>query len=155
MHGQKLREFLDSQQVKYGTINHATAFTAQEIAALSHVRGRELAKTVMVTIDGRMAMAVLPASQKVDLNLLKRAAGAEAVELASETEFKSLFPDCEAGAMPPFGNLYGMAVFVEMSLTEDEEIAFTAGTHSELIKLSYKDFERVVQPTVAGFSLKP
>jgi Ala-tRNA(Pro) deacylase len=155
MPGQKLREFLDSQQVKYGTINHATAFTAQEIAALSHVRGRELAKTVMVTIDGRMAMAVLPASQKVDLNLLKRAAGAEAVELASETEFKSLFPDCEAGAMPPFGNLYGMAVFVEMSLTEDEEIAFTAGTHSELIKLSYKDFERVVQPTVAGFSLKP
>jgi len=155
MPGQKLREFLDSQQVKYGTINHATAFTAQEIAALSHVRGRELAKTVMVTIDARMAMAVLPASQKVDLNLLKRAAGAEAVELASETEFKSLFPDCEAGAMPPFGNLYGMAVFVEMSLTEDEEIAFTAGTHSELIKLSYKDFERVVQPTVAGFSLKP
>lgn len=155
MPGQKLREFLDSQQVKYGTINHATAFTAQEIAALSHVRGRELAKTVMVTIDGRTAMAVLPASQKVDLNLLKRAAGAEAVELASETEFKSLFPDCEAGAMPPFGNLYGMAVFVEMSLTEDEEIAFTAGTHSELIKLSYKDFERVVQPTVAGFSLKP
>ena len=155
MPGQKLREFLDSQQVKYGTINHATAFTAQEIAALSHVRGRELAKTVMVTIDGRMAMAVLPASQKVDLNLLKRAAGAEAVELASETEFKSLFPDCEAGAMPPFGNLYGMAVFVEMSLTEDEEIALTAGTHSELIKLSYKDFERVVQPTVAGFSLKP
>jgi Ala-tRNA(Pro) deacylase len=119
MPANKLKEFLDNQQVKYLTISHSAAHTAQEIAALAHVRGGELAKTVMVKLDGRMAMAVLPASYKLDLNLLKLASGADAVELAGESEFKGLFPDCETGAMPPFGNLYGLAVFADESLAKD------------------------------------
>ena len=155
MPSRKLKEFLDKNHVKYVTIIHSTAYTAQEIAAQAHVRGRELAKTVIVKIDGKMAMAVLPASQRVDFNLLKTASGAAAVELAGESEFKSLFPDCDAGAMPPFGNLYGVPVFVDTALAEDEEIAFNAGTHSELVRLPYRDFERLVQTTVARFSLTP
>jgi Ala-tRNA(Pro) deacylase len=109
---------------------------------------------VIVKIDGRMAMAVLPASYRVDFDLLKEAAGASSIELASEEEFKDLFPDCEIGAMPPFGNLYGMDVFVAASLAEDADIAFNAGSHSELIRLSYKDFERLVGPKVVEFSSK-
>ena len=150
----KLKEFLDSHHIKYVTISHSPVYTAQQIAASAHIRGRELAKTVMVKIDGRMAMAVLPASYKVDFDLLKGAARASAVELASEEEFKEMFPDCEIGAMPPFGNLYGMDVFVADSLAEDEEIAFNAGSHSELIRLSYKDFESLVGPKVVKFAAK-
>ena len=152
MPSRKLTEFLDKNHVKYVRISHSPAYTAQEIAALAHVRGKELAKTVMVKLDGKMAMAVLPASCRVDFGLLKAAAGVVTVELATEDEFKSLFPDCEAGAMPPFGNLYGMATLVERDLAGDEEIAFNAGSHGELIRLSYKDFERLVQPTAAKFS---
>lgn len=148
----KLKEFLDSHHVKYVSITHSPAFTAQEIAALAHVSGKELVKTVMVKIDGRMAMAVLPASRKVDFNLLKEAAGAASVELAGEADFKGMFPDCETGAMPPFGNLYGMTVFADQSLLKDEEIAFNAGSHSELIRLAYKDFEALARPTLAQFS---
>ncbi|MBW1676584.1 MAG: YbaK/EbsC family protein [Deltaproteobacteria bacterium] len=150
----KLKEYLDSYHIKYVTISHSPVYTAQEIAASAHIPGKELAKTVMVKIDGRMAMAVLPASYKVDLDLLKKAAGASSVELASEEEFKDIFPDCEIGAMPPFGNLYGMDVFVASSLAEDGEIAFNAGSHSELIRLAYKDFERLAKPKVVKFSFK-
>lgn len=136
------------------TVSHSQAYTAQEIASLAHVRGKELAKTVMVKIDGKMAMAVLPASYRVNFDLLKAAAGTRGVELASEWEFKDMFPDCDTGAMPPFGNLYGMAVFVADSLAEDEEIAFNAGSHTELIRLLYKDFERLVSPAVVKLSSK-
>ena len=145
----KLREFLDSQQVKYVAINHSPAYTAQEIAASAHIRGKELAKTVMVTLDGKLAMAVLPASRKVGFDMLREAAGAENAQLASEQAFRDMFPGCEVGAMPPFGNLYGMDVYVSKLLAEDEEIAFNAGSHIELIRLSYKDFERLVKPKVA------
>jgi Ala-tRNA(Pro) deacylase len=154
MPAKKLKEFLDNRQVKYVTINHSAAYTAQEVASLAHIRGKELAKTVMVNVDGKAAMAVLSASYKVDLNLLKLAAHANAVGLASEAEFKSLFPDCETGAMPPFGNLYGMAVLVEYGLTKDDEIVFNAGSHRELIRLAYKDFERLVQPVVGRFAVQ-
>lgn len=150
----KLKEYLDSHKVKYITISHSPVYTAQQIAASAHIPGKELAKTVMVKIDGRMAMAVLPASYRVDFDLLKEAAGASSVELASEDEFKDLFSDCEIGAMPPFGNLYGMDVFVAASLAEDADIAFNAGSHSELVQLSYKDFERLVEPKVVKFSSK-
>ncbi len=145
---QKLKEFLDTQKVKYVTIYHSPAFTAQEIAASAHVPGKELAKTVMVKIDGKLAMAVLPASFRVDMDLLKDVTGASNVELASEKEFKDLFPACEVGAMPPFGNLYGMEVYVSEALTEDDEIAFNAGSHTELVRLAYADFERLVKPKV-------
>jgi len=148
-----LKEFLDNQKVKYVAISHSAAFTAQEIAASAHVSGHELAKTVMVRLDGDLAMAVLPASYKVDLNALREAASAKQVELAGEQEFRSQFPECELGAMPPFGNLYDMPVYVDQNLTKDDAIAFNAGSHTELIKLSYKDFERLVKPTVLKFAI--
>jgi Ala-tRNA(Pro) deacylase len=149
----KLKEFLDAQGVKYVVIQHSTAYTAQEIAASAHIPGKELAKTVIVKIDGQLGMAVLPAAQKVDLDLLKEAAGARSVELAGEPDFEDAFPGCTLGAMPPFGNLYGMDVYVATRLAEDEEIAFNAGTHTELIRLSYRDFERLVKPKVVRLSL--
>lgn len=152
MPAQKLREFLDSHQVKYVTISHSAAYTAQEIAASAHVSGKELAKTVMIKIDGEMAMAVLPASYHVDMDLLRDAAGAESAELASEREFKDMFPGCETGAMPPFGNLYDMRVWVSATLAEDEVIAFNAGSHTELVRMAYADFERLVQPRIIKFS---
>jgi len=142
----KLKDFLDSNKVKYVTIKHSPAYTAPEIAGSAHIPGKELAKTVIIKVDGKMAMAVLPASQRVNFDLLKKITGASKIELASEQEFKDLFPECEVGAMPPFGNLYGMEVFVDESLSEDEEIAFNAGSHTELIRLAYKDFERLVKP---------
>ncbi len=148
----KLRDFLDSKNIKYVTIEHSKAYTANEIAATAHIPGKELAKTVMVKVDGKMTMTVLPASYKINFELLQEATGASNVELSSEQEFKDMFPGCEIGAMPPFGNLYGMEVLVDKSLCEDEEIAFNAGTHTELIRLSYKDFEGLVKPKVVKFS---
>ena len=150
----RLKEFLDSHSMKYVTISHSRAFTAQETATSAHIPGKELAKTVMVKADGKMAMAVLPASYKVDFDLLKKATGSGKIEIADEEEFKGLFPGCEVGAMPPFGNLYGMDVFVAKSLTEDEEIAFNAGSHRELVRMAYKDFEGLVKPRVMKFSVE-
>ena len=145
---QRLKEFLDREQVKYVTINHSPAYTAQEVAAAAHVSGREMAKTVMVRIDGEMAMVVLPASMKVHFGRLLDATGADQVELAHEADFRDLFPGCELGAMPPFGNLFGLRTFVAEELTEDEEIAFNAGSATEVIKLAYKDYARLVRPGV-------
>lgn len=150
----KLKEYLDKEGVKYVTVGHSVAYTAQEIAARAHVRGKQLAKTVMVKLDGKMAMAVLPATFKVDFDLLREASGAKDADLATEREFKDMFPDCELGAMPPFGNLYDMDVYVAKTLAQDDEIAFNAGTHSELLKLPYADFERLVKPNVVRISLR-
>ena len=149
----KLKDFLDSNKIKYVTIKHSPAYTAPEIAGAAHIPGKELAKTVIIKVDGKMAMAVLPASQRVNFDLLKRIAGASKAELASEQEFKDLFPECDVGVMPPFGNLYGMEVFVDESLLEDKEIAFNAGSHTELIRLAYKDFERLVKPKMGKLSI--
>lgn len=154
MPAKKVAQFLDSHKVKYVAIKHSAAYTAQEIAASAHIPGKELAKTVMVKIDGKMAMAVLPASYRVDFERLKGLAGARKVELASEQEFRDMFPESEVGAMPPFGNLYGMDVYVAKPLPEDEEIAFNAGSHTELIRLHYADFQRLVEPTVGDFAEK-
>ena len=148
----KLKQFLDQNRVKYVTIKHSEAYTAQEIAGSAHVSGKELAKTVIVNIDGTLAMAVLPATYRVDIDLLKQAAGASKVEIASEQQFKDAFPGCDVGAMPPFGNLYDMDVYVAKTLAADEEIAFNAGSHTELVKLAYRDFERLVNPKVVKFS---
>jgi len=144
----RLKEFLESHHVKYVTVSHSPAFTAQEIAASAHIPGQELAKTVVANVDGKMVMAVLPASYRVVLDFLKEATGAEHVELAVEQEFRDRFPGCEPGAMPPFGNLYGMPVYVSECLTKDEEIAFNAGNHTELIRMSYRDYEELVEPNV-------
>ena len=154
MPAQKLKEYLDNNNVKYVVIKHSKAFTAQEIAASAHIKGKELAKTVLINIDGQMAMTVLPGSYKVDFNLLKEGLGKEKVRLANEMEFVDKFPGCEVGAMPPFGNLYGMDVYVAASLVDDDEIAFNAGTHTELFKMDYKDFERHVKPKIVRFSFK-
>ncbi|HVM94403.1 MAG TPA: YbaK/EbsC family protein [Terriglobales bacterium] len=142
----KLREFLDRNQIQYLVISHSVAYTAQGIAALTHIKGKELAKTVMVMMDGRLAMAVVPASVRVDLHRLKKYLGVESVELATEQEFRDRFPDCETGSMPPFGNLYGMDVFADESLAEDKEISFNAGSHRELVRMRFDDFERLAKP---------
>ncbi len=142
----KIKEFLDSKNVKYVVITHSPAYTAAGIAALTHTPGKELAKTVIVKVDGLLAMAVVSASQHVDLALLRDATFAKAVDLATENEFKERFPDCEVGAMPPFGNLYGMPVFADESLARDREIAFNAGSHRELLRIAWEDFEKLVQP---------
>jgi len=149
----KLKEYLDKFEVPYITITHSQAFTAQKVAASAHIPGKNMVKTVMVVINGQMAMAVLPASYRVDFNLLKEITGEGTVRLASETEFKDMFPDCEVGAMPPFGNLYNLDVFSAVALTEDDEIAFNAGNHSEVIQMSYSDFEKLVHPKVMKFAV--
>lgn len=154
MPAKKLKAFLDDNNVKYVTIKHSSAFTSQEIAASAHVCGKEFAKTVIIKIDDIMAMAVLPASYQIDFTHFYEALGTKNVKLASEAEFKYLFPDCEVGAMSPFGNLYNLEVLVAKVLTEDKEIVFNAGTHTELIKMDYEDFERLVQPKVFKFSWK-
>lgn len=148
----KLLDFLDSNKVKYLKIQHSPAYTAQEIAAQAHIPGEEMAKTVMIKVDGELAMAVLPASYRVDFALLKESIGTDNIELATEREFKDKFPESEVGAMPPFGNLYGMDVYVAKKLAQDKTIAFNAGSHTELIQMSYSDFERLVKPKVVPFS---
>jgi len=152
MPAQQLKSFLDSNHVKYKTISHSPEYTAQEIAASAHIPGKELAKTVIVKVDGEFAMAVLPATTHLSLSRLRTAAGAGDAEIASEDEFEKLFPDCELGAMPPFGNLYDMGVFVAEELTEDDEIAFNAGSHTELLQLAYSDFDKLVHPKVVALS---
>lgn len=149
----KLKEFLDEQKVRYITLTHSPAHTAQEVAAAAHIPGNEMAKPVMVKIDGEMTMVVLPASMKVDFGRLLDATGAQEVELAHENEFSDLFPDCALGTMPPFGNLFGLPTFVAEELTEDEEIFFNAGSTTELIRLAYKDYERLVRPRVLPFRI--
>lgn len=155
MPASRLQEYLDSHQVKYSTIKHSPAYTAQEIAAVSHTPGEELAKSIIVKLDGKMIMAVLPASHRINLNRLKQITGAKTVEIATEREFEDLFPDCQLGAMPPFGNLYDMDVFVDKSLVDDEEIAFNACNHHELIRLAFKDFQKLVEPQILNFTYQP
>src|ERR1700687_4393766 len=151
----KLRKFLDSHHIKYLIISHSLAYTAQGIAALTHVSGKKLAKTVSVKIDGVLAMAVVPASLHVDHDRLRSRTGARTVEISSEKEFKDAFADCETGAMPPFGNLYDMAVYADASLAENEEITFSAGTHRELVRMNWFDMVRLVNPLVANLTYRP
>jgi Ala-tRNA(Pro) deacylase len=152
MPAKKLKEFLDENKIKYLSITHSSAYTAQEIAASAHIPGKELAKTVILKIDGKMIMAVLPASFRIDLNVFKEVTKASNIRLADEHEFIDKFPECEPGAMPPFGNLYGIDVYAAKSLSDDEEIVFNAGTHTELIKMTYKDFNNLVKPKLIEFS---
>jgi Ala-tRNA(Pro) deacylase len=147
----KLRDYLDSHHVKYVIISHSLAYTAQDVAAYAHIPGKEMAKTVMVKVDGKLMMAVLPASYHIQFNELKAAMRAKDVELANEREFRDLFPECEVGAMPPFGDLFGVDMLVAQSLTEDEEIAFNAGSHRELVRMAYEDYEKLANPKIVNF----
>lgn len=145
---QRLKDFLDKNNIKYVVISHSRAFTAAAIGAITHIPGKEIAKTVMIRIDGKLAMVVVPGSRSVDLNALKAAVPAQTATIVPEPEFSDSFPDCEVGAMPPVGVLYNLPVYVDEMLTHDEEIAFNAGSHRELVRMSYKDFDRLVKPTV-------
>jgi len=146
MPSKMLKEFLDENDIKYVSIMHSLAFTAVDIAKSAHIPSKELAKTVIVKIDGELAMVVVPAAYRANLELIREALGSNTVELATEVEFTKRFPDCEVGAMPPFGILYDMEVYVAESLTEDEKIAFNGGSHSEVIQMDYRDFENLVKP---------
>lgn len=150
----KLVEFLDDHNVRYITINHSPAYTAREIAASTLVPRREFAKTVIVRLDGELAMAVVPASRHVNLTALASAAGAGKAELAEEEAFRSQFPDCDVGAMPPFGNLYEMPVYVDTMIEEDDDISFNAGTHTQVVRMACDDFLTLVKPIVADISVK-
>ena len=149
-----IKEFLDKNSIKYVSVKHSRAFTAQEIAASAHIHGKRIAKTVVLKIDGKLVFAVLPATYKIDFKLLKESLGAKDIRLANEQEFKDKCKGCEVGAMPPMGNLFDMETYVAASLVEDEEIAFNAGNHTELIRMSYVDFEKLVKPKVLRFSNK-
>jgi Ala-tRNA(Pro) deacylase len=150
---ERLKKFLDERGVPYETIQHTTAYTAQGVAASIHISGRELAKTTVVKLGDTFALAVLPAPMRVDTDALGRMAGARTARLATESEFQGLFPGCEVGAMPPFGNLYDLPVWVEEALTRDESIVFNAGTHREAMRIAFADFERLVKPKVASFAV--
>lgn len=150
----KLINYLDDHGKKYVVVKHSPAFTAQEVAASAHIPGKEMIKTVMVKVDGDMKMVVLPSTHDVDFDAIKSSLGADDVELATESEFEDMFPDCEVGAMPPFGNFYDLETLVAEVLTEDEEIAFNAGTHKELVKMNYADFEELVDPKILPVGVK-
>ena len=144
----KLQEYLTQNQVNYTSIAHPLAYSTREISHLCHISENQLAKTVIINIGGKLAMVVLPASFTIDFEKLKKVFHESNVSLASEAEFNSIFSDCELGAMPPFGNLYNVDVYVEKSLANNKEIVFNAGTHTEVIKISYKDFVNLVHPKV-------
>jgi len=145
----KLKEFLDNSLVAYEVLTHPVAFTAQQLAAVQHVKGKQLAKVVVTRSGSEFIMIVLPAPYHVGLQRARAVTGRQDLEIANESEFASLFAGCETGAMPPFGNLYNVPVWVDESLAQDEEIVFNACTHTEAIKMKYSDFARLVHPTVA------
>lgn len=144
----KLKEALDEAKISYEVYNHALAYTAQEIAAKQHFSGSEMAKVVMLEVDDTLVMGVVPANRKIDLAAVRAGLGAKGVRLATESEFMTRFPECEIGAMPPFGNLFGLKVFVDPALAMDEFIYFNAGNHMQTVKLRYQDFDRLVKPRV-------
>jgi len=150
-----LKEYLDREHVHYDMLPHPEAFRALAIAHALKTPEKEMAKVVIVKVDERFVMAVLPASWQVDLHRLREIFMTHHVRLATEDEVKDLFPDCEVGAMPPFGILYGLPVYVDRSLIEDEEIVFQAGTHSEAIRMRYADFAALVLPVVGEFHRSP
>jgi Ala-tRNA(Pro) deacylase len=150
-----ISNYLDQHHARYSLIAHPTAYTAQEEAAAAHISGSEWAKTVVVFADDEPILAVLPAQYSVDLPRLKESAHAKSMRLAKENEFASLYRDCELGAMPPLGPLFHQRVFVDKHLTSDPEVAFSAGSHHYAVRMPYREFERLVLPTIADFASGP
>lgn len=150
-----IQEFLKKSGRPYTTLEHPAAFTSQEEAAAAHVSGKEWAKTVVCFADDDPILAVLPAHYTVETDRLRTLAGARKLRLAEERELAPLYPECEPGAMPPLGPLYEQPVFVERSLTDDPEIVFDAGTHTDAIRMRYADFAEIVEPTVGEFGRPP
>ncbi len=151
---EKLIDYFLENHIPFETMKHRHAYTAQEIAAEQKVPGKQMAKVVMVKAEGHLAMLVMPASYRIHFGKLANVIGCQDVRLATESDFASLFPDCDAGAMPPFGNLYHMPVYVDRSLTEDREIVFNAGTHDDTMKVRYEDYARLVHPIIADFGMR-
>lgn len=147
-----LKDLLDSNHVAYEPLTHPAAFTSQEVAAAEHVPGREHAKVTVVQSGDRFLMTVLPAPKRVDLGKLSNLLPEKEARLSTESEFRDRFPGCDAGAMPPFGNLFGMETLVDRSLEADESIVFQAGTHTESVRMRYDDFKRLVRPRIADFA---
>jgi Ala-tRNA(Pro) deacylase len=146
---ERLEEYLRNHGVQFEAQHHRVAYTAQDVAASEHIPGKYLAKVVMVVADGRLVMLALPAPHHVELDRARAALNASEVRLATESELSGAFQDCEVGALPPFGNLYNVPVYVDPYLAEDEWIVYRAGTHTDTHKISYADFERLVHPTTA------
>lgn len=151
----RLQAYLDSHKIPYEVVSHDPSFSAQSTAEALHVRGDLFAKVVVAKADQRFVLAVVTSTWRVDFKRLEEALDSKHVRLATEQELAELFPDCEVGTMPPFGNLYNMDVFVDQLLTQDEHIFFDAGTHTGAIKLRYRDFAELVRPTVAQFHREP
>jgi Ala-tRNA(Pro) deacylase len=149
---QRIRDYLDSQKALYEWLPHPQAFTAQEVAHALHVSGKRLAKTVVLNADGRLVMAVLPASHRLTMSELKAALEVRHLEMLPENELAKLFPDCDLGALPPFGNLYGIEVWVDAVVAESGEIVFTAGTHVDAVRMKYSDYAELAKPHVSRFS---
>ena len=146
-----LQTYLDEMGVPYRLCRHTTAYTAQDLAAMEHVPGREVIKPVVVQADGQFVMCALPASYRIDMEELRRQLGAEEIRLADEQKLAELFPDCELGAAPPIGKLYGMTTLMDESLVADSRVMFQAGTHSDAITMSLADYRRIAQPEIAFF----
>ena len=145
---QKVADFLAAHRVPYRTQQHTPAFTAQEVAEQAHISGHRVAKTVVVKLDGKMALCVLPATERVNFSMLRHVAGSHTAELATEEEFACYFPTCEPGAMPPFGNLYGLPVYAMETLKSAKTLAFNSGDASELLVIDWEDFDELVHPVV-------
>jgi Ala-tRNA(Pro) deacylase len=149
---ERLEQYLRENGAGFEVMTHSQAFTMQEVAAALHVPGKQVAKVVIVCADKEMAMLVLPAPYRLNIDLVRGLTGAKKVRLAKEKEFKDLFPDCATGAMPPFGNLYDLPVYVDGSMAEEGEMVFRIGTHRETMKIAYADFARLAQPKVGDFA---
>ena len=151
----RLQSYLDTNKIPYEVVTHPKVYTAHDVAQTLDVPGKLVAKVVMVKADSYFVMSVLPSTWRVDLKRLRDVLEAREVRLAMEAEIANLFPDCQVGTMPPFGNLYGVEVYVDQLLTEDESIVFEAGTYVGAMKLQYKDFATLVRPKVATFHHEP
>lgn len=149
----RLIDCLNEHKAQYEILHHAEAVTAQRIAQAEHVKGRHHAKVVIVKSGDQHLMIVLPADHQIDLEKVEKAIG-KTVSLSNEQEFKSRFPDCAIGAMPPFGNLYDLPTYVDKHLSEQDYIVFEAGTHTEAIKINYRDYKKIVKPKVADLAIK-
>jgi Ala-tRNA(Pro) deacylase len=147
----RLDELLTNRQVAFEHLHHRPSYTANRTAQVLHVPGKEVAKTVVIRVDGRYVLAVLPATHRVDLEQLRQDLGAQEVEMASEAEMDRLFPDCERGAVPPFGSLYHLETVVDESLSADEQIVFDAQNHEDAIRMRYRDYEALEHPRVGRF----
>ena len=151
---EKIKKYLDNNSIEYEQIHHTPTYTAEQLAHKLQIPLKYVAKCVIVKSNNKYSLVVIPGDRKVNTEYLKSVMSENEVDIASESEFISLFPDCETGAMSPFGNLYKLPVYVGLSLLSDEDIVFNAGTHEDAIKMKYDDFDKLVHPKVAFISTK-